>query len=616
MHLQFDNIRIVRFRSFLNEAILHFNDAGSGLYFLKGKNKSSDALGSNGAGKSSIVDSLLWCLYGKTVQGLKNPDIIPWSGKGKTEVSVTILVDKKQHVIKRTVNPNLLTIDGSEADQEYVNKLISIPFEIIPYTIILGQRQPLFFDLTASEKLKLFSEVLNLDRWEQRSVHANELVKSLESEIGVKEAEIKALENAFKQADSDLKSLKLQSAAWEAERADELANAEQRKSALQKQIQSVANERDTADLKLDRAETELKAFTPALDKLQKQERASTITLASLTKDIKQFVEANKELCWQLDALKNDKNCPTCKQLLTSLAIKKQIEKDTNSKINANDSRIAEFRKQIDKENKLQEKAVIAINAQSKAKEQFENDAESARSTLDRLLPKIANWQAEIKAIDRSIAQGAESNNPFTEQMQTLRRRKDQNKAAIEQGQKTVTSKSEYCERARFWVKGFKQIKLLAIEEILQELELITNTMCEESGLVNWQIKYDVERETKQGNIARGINIVVLSPSNKNAVKWEVWSGGEAQRLRLIGTTALSSVLLNHVGVSTNLEIYDEPTVGLSKEGVQDLVEMLAQRAKDNKKNILLIDHHAIESSRFTQTILVTKDSKGSFLQIV
>ena len=556
----------------------------------------------------------MWCLDGKTVQGLKNPDITPWAGKGTTEVELTLFVDKTKHVIKRTVNPNKITIDGDECAQEHINKLIAIPFEIIPYTIILGQRQPLFFDLTASEKLKLFSEVLQLDRWEDRSAHAAELCKNLEKEIAAKEAELEGCLNSQTQALSDFNSLKLQSSAWETKRAEQLSNAEDDKKALQKQIESVSNERDTADLQLDRALTELKAIGPLVEQAQKQERIATITLASLKKDTLRLIEDNKELCEQLDALKNDKHCPTCKQTLTSPTIKKQIEDDTKSKITANDTKVTELRKLIDKTKKAQDKAVETIDAHSKAKRQFENDAEEARTILDRLLPRISKWDAEIKAIEKRLDEGANTSNPYTEQLQTLRRRRDRYKVSIKDTQESLKTKTEYCERAKFWVKGFKDIRLLVVEEVLQELELCTGSMLEEFGLVGWKITYDIERETKSGTVARGLNITVLSPSNKNAVKWESWSGGEAQRLRLVGTLALGNVLLNRVGMTTNFTAFDEPTESLSKEGVVDLVELLAQYANDAKRSVWLVDHHVISSAKFVKEITIVKDKLGSRIE--
>jgi DNA repair exonuclease SbcCD ATPase subunit len=612
MHLVFESIKITRFRSFLETAVLSFSRAGPGLYFLKGKNKTNSALGSNGSGKSSVIDALMWCLYGKTVQGLKNPDIIPWTGKGQTIVEVTISIDKTNHVVRRSANPNSLTLDDKEAGQEYINKLIAIPFEIIPYTIILGQRQPLFFDLTASEKLKLFSECLNLDRWEARSQHASELSQNLDKEISIKQSELEASLNALAQADSDFKALKQQSSQWEENRALQLATAEKNKKLLQGEITAVTNIKDNADLKYDRAMTELKAFKPLLDKLHAEERPLSSIVDRLARDKREHTDKKIELQKTLQSL-DSKICPTCSQPLQSPKIIKQLTDQLNGYIHVQEDLIATTEKTLNEAIKKHHKILKSIEIQEKAKEQFEHDAEEARDVLDRLLPKIANWEAEIKALDRQCATSAEADNPYTEQIQTLRRRRDSSKVAIETCQKTITSRSEYLERARFWIKGFKDVRLLIVEEILQELEIVTGAMLEEFGLVNWQIKYDIERENKSGNVTRGLNIVVLSPNNKNPVKWESWSGGEAQRLRIIGTAALSSVLLNHVGVTTNLEIYDEPTESLSREGVSDLVELLAQRAKDAKKSIFFVDHHVIESSNFIQTILVTKDKNGSYL---
>lgn len=610
MHLQFKSITLNRFRSFLNEATLHFDHAGPGLYFLKGKNNSSSTLGSNGAGKSTIVDGLLWCLYGKTVQGLKNPDIIPWTGKGKTYVEVTLKIDKDVNVIKRTVNPNLLTLNGKEVGQDYIDNLIAIPFEIILYTIILGQRKPLFFDLTASEKLKLFFEVLQLDRWEVRSAHASELTKNLEKEIATKQSELDASLNALEQASSDFTSLKQQSSVWEAERADKLANAEDDRKLLQHNIDNVMNERDTADLKLERAETELRASP--IETLRKQYNVALNEIVKFEEVLKTAVRSKARYDAELISVE-ESICPTCHQE-TNKELTKKLRIDLTKNIKTCNEQIVDCTKSIETSKKIRDQTLEKFDIEEKAANNFKQEAIRARDILDRLTPKIVNWEAQIKAIEKTLQEVTEGNNPYTEQLQTLRRRRDQNKVLIKQAEETIKTKAEYCERVRYWIKGFKDIKLLQVEEILQELEIVTNCMMEEIGLVGWQIKYDIERETKAGTIARGLNITVLSPNNKNVVKWECWSGGEGQRLRLVGTEALASVLLNHVGVSVNLSIYDEPTTGLSKEGISDLVELLSQRAKETNKSMWLVDHHSVLSSKFIQTILVTKDNNGSTLE--
>jgi DNA repair exonuclease SbcCD ATPase subunit len=610
MHIQFKSIRIKRFRSFLDQTCFEFDFAGQGLYFLKGKNKTQSTLGSNGSGKSSILDALLWCLYGKTVQGLKNPDIVPWTGKGATEVEITLKIDKETHVIRRTVGPNKLSIDGQEAGQEYVSKLISIPFEIIPYTIILGQRQPLFFDLTASEKLKLFSESLNLERWEDRSKHAADMCDSLEKEIDAKKIEISLWNREIEDLSQNTVALKQKSVQWEDERQQKLESKEVNKAELQKKIASVMTERDTADLKLDSARTELKALSPALEKIRADERLMGRQAASLDNQAISAVSKINELEVLLKSI-GQEICPTCEQPIESKNQQKKIQDNIKQQIK--DIKLAKLIKERDTCMLNYDTLLKQLNIQVAAQKVFEDDINDANDVLDRLIPKIATWEAEIKALDKMSQEYEAQSNPYSEQVQTSRKKISILQTMIAQSDKTLISKGEYFERAKFWIKGFKDIKIYTLEQVLQELEINTNSLIEESGLLGWQIKYDMERETKAGTVARGLNIVVLSPNNKLPVKWESWSGGEAQRLRLIGTAALSSVLLNHIGVSTNLEIYDEPTESLSKEGISDLVGLLAQRAKDTKRSIWMIDHHTIESSHFVDTVTVTKDKTGSHI---
>lgn len=606
MNVHFESIRLKRFRSYIEEATLNFDAAGVGLYFLKGKNNKE--LGSNGAGKSTIVDALMWCLYGKTVQGLKNPDVVPWTGKGATEVEVTLRIDDKKHVIKRTVGPNLLTIDGKEAAQPYVDTLIGLPADMIPYTIVMGQRQPLFFDLTPGEKLKIFSQTLDLERWEERSEHAAGLVKGYENEIAFKEREIASLERQLEGLERDIQTAKQSSDDWEAKRQSALENKESAKADLEAKLAQLNKSHDDADLKLERAETELAAIN--LEALIKEDRAQQARVDTQEREHIQAVRKESELKTLLDDM-GDETCPTCQQPIKSKETLKKLTAEIKDKIKA--LRISDLAKAVNVAKQERDRVSEKLQIQEQAAKKFKNEASDARTAIDRLVKPIAETEAAIKAIDAMADEALNQTNPYTEHLRELKKRLRSTNDLIAQAKEGEAKKRESCERARYWIKGFKDIKLLIVEEILQELEIVTNGMCDEFGLVNWRVEYDIERETKSGTISRGLNVVILSPGNKSPVKWGAWSGGEGQRLKLIGSAALSSVLLNHVGVSTNLEIYDEPTESLSREGVADLVDMLAQRAKEAKKNIWLVDHHVIESSAFVDTVLVTKDKHGSHL---
>ena len=119
MRLQFSDIEIENFKCFDGEPqALDFGHRPVGLHFVRGINEARPALGSNGAGKTSLWDAMCWCLYGRTPDGLRNPDIKPWSGAKRTRVTLDLSCDDKPFVVVRTARPNSLTVNDEDVGQE------------------------------------------------------------------------------------------------------------------------------------------------------------------------------------------------------------------------------------------------------------------------------------------------------------------------------------------------------------------------------------------------------------------------------------------------------------------------------------------------------------------
>ncbi len=109
----------------------------------------------------------------------------------------------------------------------------------------------------------------------------------------------------------------------------------------------------------------------------------------------------------------------------------------------------------------------------------------------------------------------------------------------------------------------------------------------------------------------GLQVLIDSPGSVGKVRWQSFSGGERQRLRLIGGLALSEVLLNHAAIQVDLEILDEPTRHLSAEGIRSLCETLPLRAERLERRTFYIDHQAVESVNFSTVTTVQKGNNGS-----
>jgi len=579
MKLEFDSLEIHNFKCFGGggEGVT-FGTLGPGLIFLRGRNEVEPRLGSNGAGKSSLWDAFTWCLFGKTVGGLRNPDVKPRSGKGQTGVLVKVLVDGEPHSIDRTAFPNHLLIDGSEVGQEQVDALLGISFETFTHTILLGQGRPLFFDLAPRDKMQLFSDVLGLERWETRSALANDRARALTAKRAELEGEMAGTEQALKQVEDQLQSSRESMARWEEERRTRQDKAELELAGINKRVSQAGTRYDELELIYDGAETELGALAMEQEK---------ITLSQLKFEHRKLS----------GTLANETGiCPSCGQKIKGSNAEQHRAKLTKE-IAALDKKVAK-----------QEQVVDALTA---AFNKFQSASRSAKQEMDIILPELSGLKARQEQLRLVVDERREEANPFREQIKQAKATQVKVRAQIKELGAAVKATARSAARAAWWVKGFKDVQLYVIDEVLQELELNTNSVLEDVGLIGWAVRYSVEKETKSGTTKRGLTVEILSPGIKEPVKWESWSGGEGQRLRVIGALALSETLLNHAGVATNLEILDEPTQHLSSEGVRDIVEALAARAEALERQVWYVDHQSVESASFASVVTITRDSKGA-----
>ena len=179
MRIEFGQLTILNFKS-VKELKLDLGKYEPGLHFLRGQNLIEPRLGSNGAGKSTLFDALVWCLFGTTPNGLRNPDVRPWrAGAGQTRVQLQLFVGDVEWLIERAISPNEIKLNGALSTQEAVEALLGLNLDLTLATIVLGQGQPLFLDLTPRDKLQVLNDAQGLERWEERSKRAAAKVAEL-----------------------------------------------------------------------------------------------------------------------------------------------------------------------------------------------------------------------------------------------------------------------------------------------------------------------------------------------------------------------------------------------------------------------------------------------------
>jgi DNA repair exonuclease SbcCD ATPase subunit len=173
------------FRSYVGEHVFKVPKR-SGLYSLTGRNEDNPRLETNGCGKSSLLDAIFWCLYGRTLRGLKAGDVVSWGAKS-CSVTVTLTIGHKRLRVRRSQSPNGLTLEADAAsdrpiEQDGLQKYLRLTPEAFVHSVILPQFGDSFFDLKPADKLTLFSEILELDYWLDKSKLADDKAKELAAE--------------------------------------------------------------------------------------------------------------------------------------------------------------------------------------------------------------------------------------------------------------------------------------------------------------------------------------------------------------------------------------------------------------------------------------------------
>lgn len=606
--LDFHTLQINNFRSYKGWHVFTF-PTEPGLYFITGNNKVNEKLGANGTGKSTLLDAIFWCFYGKTLRGLRGSDVLPWGLTGGCSVELMVTIRDVDYTILRTQAPNKLTINGEIADQERLDSILGITAEAFTYAVIMPQFGASFFELSPANKLALFSQLLNLDFWVEKSQAAADKTADYAAALTAKEAAHKAGEGALERAIKDLFALKRSEMTFEANRLAQQGVLDERIAAIVEERNAIVEDREDAELKTQK-------FTVTISGLRDKVYRIDEKLDTYNKSIERLrinsaitsteISNHRRAIEHLKGLRG--TCPTCLQEVDSnhigtekMRLLAEIAK-LDKKLGANEAEIrslSKFKESLTAEIRHCDDLLrVAVDQRA------ENSAAISKDTV-----AISRLNGTIEELNKQKAE--QQSNPFgpmlAERQREIGKLRENNQKLSAEVEKLRVDH----ETMKFWVQGFKRVRLFIVEETLRTLEVEINSSLAALGLTDWQITLDVERENKSGGITKGFTVNVMAPDSPESVRFEAWSGGEAQRLQLAGDLGLANLIMLQTGLQGQFEFYDEPSEHLSHEGLLDLAETLQHRALTLGKRIFMIDHHTLEFGGFAGTFLVTKTAKGS-----
>lgn len=614
MNLSLIAIEVEAFKNFVECTTVDLSGLGPGLHFVRGINGTNDRMGSNGAGKSTLFsDATTWCLYGRTVGGLRTTDVRSWHVDQPARVAITLWSPSLEYVIQRGPRASDLTINGKTVGQEDVDALVGVSYAAWAQAIVWGQGQPLFLDLAPRDKMALLSDALGLERWERRAEAAALRAKRLEDALRSLDGELRGLETTRDHAQAALEEAKAAADIWGKDQAARLVRLKEAVEAAAKAEAAAEDERGNVDLDAESVALAIGRVRPVVEAAHAELRELDEASARLLRDLADNQRVFKEVAIQTKSFTEEGVCPLCKQTVT--------KKDAAAHVRELSERSKKLKKELDQLVKAAHQAKVDA---TEAREALAEDAteflslEARERQLAAALLSMTRRAAETRsahlAAATALAAAEEERNPHRDAASAAKVRLREVNAALKEGDEKATKLEASAERAQFWAKGFREVRLMVIDEVLEDLRETTATVLEGLGLGEWEVDYSTERENKSGTFTRALVATVRAPGAPEGVRWEVYSGGEGQRLRLASALALGEVLLGHAGVHADFRIMDEPTRGLSREGVRDLTEMLADYAEAAGLKILYIDHQSSDGLVFASTLTVASGPEGATVQ--
>jgi len=159
---------------------------------------------------------------------------------------------------------------------------------------------------------------------------------------------------------------------------------------------------------------------------------------------------------------------------------------------------------------------------------------------------------------------------------------------------------------KFWEEGFgnKGIKSLLLDEIIPQLNTRVNFYA--TSLLDdvIGISFDTESTLKSGESRDKFDVKISMENSK--IDYSLCSAGEKRRIDIAILLALQSLVFERNAKNCNLLVFDEVFDSLDRTGVERVVNLLNEEAK--QKTIYVISHMQEFRDFFENEIIVCKEN--------
>lgn len=615
MHIEFKRLILHNFMSF-GHADLRFND--DGFIRVSGINENpSDNAGSNGSGKSSLWEAIVWVITGETIRGTKQ--VVNLYGEDGCYVDLEFYIDtnhyqlirSKDHKVRKTnlqilINGEDVSGKGIRDSQQLLQQFLpDLTSSLLGSVIILGQGLPQkFTNNTPSGRKEVLEKLSKSDfmiedlkkRTADRKATLTKDQRTYEDKVVALTAQKNFLSSQIAQSETTLSTLDSNKLS------ENLSNNKLRKTALEQELSELKPRYET----LCEESTQVKEKESSV--IAEQTNALNDAKLNYENLIAPFTTKRNELRAQLNVYNNEltriKNikdvCPTCGQKITNVhkPDTTELEQNIHSTLSELDevniiltNHKTDYETLIktiqdrfrDRKTLLSERSAELASESLSVKSEIhvcEEELSRVTSTVTELEKQLAQLHSNIEFNQKIIRDNNEKIRIMDEELLYNNLQKDLTQSHLE-----VISKFDTALKRDF--RGF------LLSTVIDYIETRAKQYCK------------VIFDTTNINFCLDGNNIEIRYMNK---AYENLSGGEKQKVDLIIQFSIRDMLSSHLNFTSNILVLDEVFDGLDTIGCNRVIDMISNLS--DVKNVFIVTHRKDLFIPSDKELVVVKSSAG------
>ena len=519
--------------------------------------KTNLIVGTNGSGKSTILDALTFVLYNKPFRKINKPQLINSVNEKDCLVEIEFSIGNKEYKVVRGIKPNIfeIWIDGKVQDQDSAAQdqqkkleegILKLNYKSFTQTVILGSATFVpFMQLTSSNRreivedlldIKIFSTMNNLLK--DRIRKTNELVREYSIKKDMVEEKIEMQENFITNLDE---------------------SGKERIQKKEDSIKSIENEIDELntdnEATLEIIERDLK---PKLEDLNNS-KSSLKKLNSIKSKLEQKIQT---LVSEHKFFQENSVCPTCTQ-----SIEEQFRLDKIVDIEEKSKELNDGYRELED----------AINVEQEKDEQFL----SYSTEISKLNNDITTNNVKITGLNKQIRNLGNEIQEITEQIQNRNSERKVLENLIKDLESIEKQRSNEKEQISYYEFAHSLMKDGGVKSkiIKKYLPLMNQQINKYLQMMDFYINFTLDEEFKE---------VIKSPVHED-FSYESFSEGEKMRIDLSLLFTWRDIAKLRNSASTNLlildEIFDSSLDGAGTDFFTNIIRYVIQDA-----HVFVISH--------------------------